>query len=95
MTLQDSSLWQLIAYCAGTGGSLLVIGSAAGVALMGMEKVDFLWYAKRVSLSALAGYVAGIGTYVALSQMGLGKVMVSGALYLAHSLMAGGGAGTM
>jgi Na+/H+ antiporter NhaD/arsenite permease-like protein len=43
----DSPLWQLIAFCAGTGGSLLVIGSAAGVALMGLEKVDFVWYAKR------------------------------------------------
>lgn len=59
----DSSLWQLIAYCAGTGGSLLVIGSAAGVALMGLEKVDFVWYAKRISLPALAGYLAGIGAY--------------------------------
>eukprot|EP01038_Epipyxis_sp_PR26KG_P013263 gene13263-17769_t len=61
----DSQLWQLIAYCAGTGGSLLVIGSAAGVALMGLEKVDFLWYAKRITLSALAGYLGGIGVYLA------------------------------
>lgn len=59
----DASLWQLIAYCAGTGGSLLVIGSAAGVALMGLEKVDFVWYAKRITLSAAAGYVAGILVY--------------------------------
>lgn len=44
----DSELWQLIAYCAGTGGSILVIGSAAGVAYMGMEKADFLWYLKKV-----------------------------------------------
>lgn len=64
-TPADSQLWQLIAFCAGTGGSLLVIGSAAGVALMGLEKVDFLWYAKRVSVAALAGYAAGIGTYLA------------------------------
>jgi len=61
----DSSLWQLIAYCAGTGGSLLVIGSAAGVALMGLEKVDFVWYAKKITLPALAGYLAGIGAYFA------------------------------
>ena len=47
----DSELWQLIAFCAGTGGSLLVIGSAAGVALMGLEKVDFVWYAKKVNIS--------------------------------------------
>jgi Na+/H+ antiporter NhaD/arsenite permease-like protein len=63
----DSSLWQLIAFCAGTGGSLLIIGSAAGVALMGLEKIDFLWYAKKISLSALAGYGAGIATYLGQS----------------------------
>lgn len=60
----DSSLWQLIAYCAGTGGSILLIGSAAGIAFMGLEKVDFLWYLKRVSLSALFGYFAGILVYL-------------------------------
>jgi len=46
----DSELWQLIAYCAGTGGSILIIGSAAGVAYMGMEKADFFWYLKKVSI---------------------------------------------
>lgn len=61
----DSSLWQLIAFCAGTGGSLLVIGSAAGVALMGLEKVDFVWYAKKITLPAFAGYGAGIAAYLA------------------------------
>lgn len=61
----DSQLWQLIAFCAGTGGSLLVIGSAAGVALMGLEKVDFVWYAKRITLPALAGYLSGIALYIA------------------------------
>lgn len=45
---QDDRLWQLIAYCAGTGGSILIIGSAAGVAFMGMEKADFMWYLKKV-----------------------------------------------
>ena len=60
----DHSLWQYFAYCAGTGGSLLVIGSAAGVAVMGMEKIDFVWYLKRISLLALAGYVAGAAVYL-------------------------------
>jgi Na+/H+ antiporter NhaD/arsenite permease-like protein len=61
----DDRLWQLIALCAGTGGSILVIGSASGVALMGLEKVDFLWYAKKVSVGATVGYFAGIATYLA------------------------------
>jgi Na+/H+ antiporter NhaD/arsenite permease-like protein len=60
----DDRLWQLIALCAGTGGSILVIGSASGVALMGLEKVDFLWYAKKVSVGAAIGYFAGIATYL-------------------------------
>ncbi|CAG9459956.1 unnamed protein product [Pedinophyceae sp. YPF-701] len=63
----DSDLWQLIAYCAGTGGSILVIGSAAGVAFMGLEKVDFMWYVRKVSPWALAGYVGGMGVYLAQS----------------------------
>ncbi|KAL5561289.1 hypothetical protein UlMin_031036 [Ulmus minor] len=62
---QDSEFWQLIAFCAGTGGSMLVIGSAAGVAFMGMEKVDFFWYLRKVSGFAFAGYVAGIAAYLA------------------------------
>lgn len=60
----DDKLWQLIALCAGTGGSILIIGSASGVALMGLEKVDFLWYAKNVSVGATVGYLAGIATYL-------------------------------
>jgi len=60
----DDRLWQLIALCAGTGGSILVIGSASGVALMGLEKVDFLWYAKNVSVGAAVGYFAGIAAYL-------------------------------
>jgi Na+/H+ antiporter NhaD/arsenite permease-like protein len=61
----DDKLWQLIALCAGTGGSILVIGSASGVALMGLEKVDFIWYAKKISVGAAIGYFAGIATYLA------------------------------
>lgn len=60
----DSELWQLIAYCAGTGGSILVIGSAAGVAFMGMEKADFFWYLRKVSGFAFVGYAAGIAAYL-------------------------------
>ena len=60
----DHSFWQLIALCAGTGGSILIIGSAAGVVYMGLEKVDFLWYLKRISLPALIGYFAGIFVYL-------------------------------
>lgn len=56
----DSSFWNLIAYCAGTGGSILVIGSAAGVAFMGLEHVQFFWYMRRVGLSAFIGYIVGI-----------------------------------
>lgn len=64
---KDSHFWNLIAYCAGTGGSILVIGSAAGVAFMGLEKVDFFWYFKRVGIPATAGYFAGIGVYQLLN----------------------------
>jgi len=60
----DDKLWQLIAYCAGTGGSILIIGSAAGVAFMGMEQAGFVWYTKRVSTWAASGYFAGIGVYL-------------------------------
>jgi Na+/H+ antiporter NhaD/arsenite permease-like protein len=64
---KDSPFWNLIAYCAGTGGSILLIGSAAGIVFMGMEKVDFFWYMKRISLPALVGYFAGIGAYLLFS----------------------------
>ena len=73
----DSSLWQLIAFCAGTGGSLLIIGSAAGVALMGIEKIDFMWYFKRISLSALAGYLGGIVAYLAQNALTHGTSMAA------------------
>ena len=59
----DHDFWNLLAYCAGTGGSILIIGSAAGVASMGILKIDFLWYMKRISLYAAIGYFAGILVY--------------------------------
>lgn len=62
----DGDFWNLLAYCAGTGGSILIIGSAAGVAVMGMERIDFMWYLKRISLLALLGYTAGAITYYAM-----------------------------
>jgi len=61
----DSFLWEFMAYCAGTGGSILVIGSAAGVAAMGLERIDFVWYLRKISLLALVGYVAGALVYIA------------------------------
>ena len=60
MFVQDGVFWHLLAYCAGVGGSLLIIGSAAGVVAMGLEKINFGWYLKRISLLALSGYLAGI-----------------------------------
>ncbi|MBF0388016.1 MAG: sodium:proton antiporter NhaD [Candidatus Omnitrophica bacterium] len=60
----DCKLWELLAFTLGTGGSVLIIGSAAGVVVMGMEKINFLWYLKKVSLPALVGYFAGIGSYL-------------------------------
>jgi Na+/H+ antiporter NhaD/arsenite permease-like protein len=62
----DGKFWQFLAYCAGTGGSALIIGSAAGVAVMGLEKIDFVWYLKKISILALLGYFAGAGTYILL-----------------------------
>jgi Na+/H+ antiporter NhaD/arsenite permease-like protein len=61
----DHYFWEFIAYTTGTGGSCLVLGSAAGIAAMGMEKIDFIWYLKRFSLLALAGYFAGALFYMA------------------------------
>ncbi len=60
----DGNFWEFLAYCAGTGGSALIIGSAAGVAVMGMERIDFIWYLKKISLLAILGYVAGAAVYV-------------------------------
>ena len=62
--VKDGHFWQFLAYCAGTGGSALIIGSAAGVAVMGLERIDFIWYLKKISLLAIAGYFAGAGVYI-------------------------------
>jgi len=62
--VQDGTFWQLLAYCAGVGGSILIIGSAAGVVVMGLERMTFAWYFKHISLIALIGYFSGIGTYL-------------------------------
>lgn len=61
---QDHLIWEYLAYCAGTGGSMLIIGSAAGVAAMGMEKIDFIWYLKRITLLAALGYFGGAAVYL-------------------------------
>ena len=60
----DHTLWEFIALCAGTGGSMLVIGSAAGIAVMEKEKITFMWYLKKITPLAVAGYIAGIVTYL-------------------------------
>jgi len=61
--VQDGLFWEFLAYTAGTGGSILIIGSAAGVAAMGLEKIDFIWYLKKISLLAIVGYLSGAGVY--------------------------------
>jgi Na+/H+ antiporter NhaD/arsenite permease-like protein len=65
----DHYLWEFLAYCAGTGGSILIIGSAAGVAAMGMEKIDFFNYLKKISLYALIGYFAGAFVYILMHDL--------------------------
>ncbi len=65
----DSIFWQVVAYCAGTGGSILIIGSAAGVALMAIEKVDFIWYMKKMTIPALIAYFVGLAIYFLLSPL--------------------------
>ena len=64
MYAADGMFWEFLAYCAGTGGSVLIIGSAAGVAVMGILKIDFIWYLKNISFLALIGYAAGAMTYI-------------------------------
>lgn len=63
----DSYLWEFIAYCAGTGGSIFIIGSAAGVAVMGMEKINFFWYLKKIGWLAALGYFSGAGVYMLMN----------------------------
>lgn len=65
----DSPFWLAVAYCAGTGGSILIVGSAAGVALMALEKVDFMWYTKHIAIPALLTYFAGFGTYLLINAL--------------------------
>ena len=62
--VQDGLFWELLAYCAGVGGSLLIIGSAAGVVAMGMTKISFGWYLKHITWRAFLGYLAGILVYI-------------------------------
>ena len=59
----DGIFWQLLAYCAGVGGSMLIIGSAAGVVVMGLEKITFGWYMKRITWIVFVGYLAGMFSY--------------------------------
>jgi Na+/H+ antiporter NhaD/arsenite permease-like protein len=65
----DHYFWEFMAYCAGTGGSILIIGSAAGVTIMGMEKIDFFWYIRKVSLLAMIGYFAGAFTFMGMQYL--------------------------
>ncbi|PKM23906.1 MAG: sodium:proton antiporter [Gammaproteobacteria bacterium HGW-Gammaproteobacteria-13] len=65
----NGTFWEMLAYCAGTGGSCLIIGSAAGVAAMGMEKINFIWYLKKISLLAFLGYISGAATYIAIATL--------------------------
>jgi Na+/H+ antiporter NhaD/arsenite permease-like protein len=65
----DSFQWEFIAYCAGTGGSILIIGSAAGVAAMGLEQIHFIWYMRKIGGLALAGYLAGAIAYIVQYQL--------------------------
>ena len=65
----DNPFWELLAFCAGTGGSALIIGSAAGIAAMGIEKIEFFWYVKKISWLALLGYFAGIGVFLLQSKV--------------------------
>jgi NhaD family Na+/H+ antiporter len=62
----DSKIWEMLAFAVGTGGSALIIGSAAGVVVMGMEKIDFIWYLKKITFTALLGYFAGIFAYLVI-----------------------------
>jgi Na+/H+ antiporter NhaD/arsenite permease-like protein len=65
----DNPLWHFIAFSAGTGGSMLIIGSAAGVVAMGMEKIDFFWYLKKISWLALVGFLVGSASFMVIRQL--------------------------
>ena len=67
----DDAFWHFMAFCSGTGGSILIIGSAAGVAAMGIEKIEFFWYLKRIALLAFLGYIAGIGMFLLQQALGM------------------------
>jgi len=67
----DHSFWLFLTYCAGTGGSILIIGSAAGIAVMGIQRITFGWYVRNISGPALLGYGAGALTYLALAATGV------------------------
>ncbi len=80
----DHYIWHFIAYSAGTGGSMLIIGSAAGVVAMGMERISFGWYLKKIAWLAMIGYLAGAAVYLAMIEMGLVGNAVGGAGGLPH-----------
>jgi Na+/H+ antiporter NhaD/arsenite permease-like protein len=65
----DHPLWHFIAFSAGTGGSMLIIGSASGVAAMGMERIDFIWYLKRITLLAFSGFIAGCILFISVEYL--------------------------
>jgi Na+/H+ antiporter NhaD/arsenite permease-like protein len=67
----DHPVWHFIAYSAGTGGSMLIIGSAAGVVAMGMERIDFIWYLKKISWLAMLGFISGAAVFMAMDYFGL------------------------
>jgi Na+/H+ antiporter NhaD/arsenite permease-like protein len=62
--IQDGAFWEFLSYCVGVGGSIFIIGSAAGVVVMGLEKMNFVWYMKKISWIALAGYLGGAAIYI-------------------------------
>ncbi len=80
----DHYIWHFIAYAAGTGGSMLIIGSAAGVVAMGMERISFGWYLKKIALLAMVGYIAGAGLYILMIEMGIVGNVTAAAEALPH-----------
>ena len=84
--IQDGNFWNLLAYCAGTGGSMLIIGSAAGVIVMGLEQVSFTWYLRNISWLALIGYLSGIAVYWLQSDSFTSLVSTNMSYMLLHEL---------